>query len=162
MCSAVASQLISEAVELMVANFVVEWLDYRACMVLLDLECFVLRDRIVDDVINEDLIQGIVSECLVEVISAEFCNDLIGEETRDVLWGELSLPRNTLLLRKLTVNDIRDNLLAGGTFDEFIFSELVSHLDEQNYDLSRAREMDTIKDGLIMSALISLLEQVGT
>ena len=161
-CRSVASELISEAIEVMVVNFVIEWLDFRACLVLLDMECFVLRDRIVDEVITEEFIGELVSECLLEIISAEFYNEIIGEETRDVLLMELSLPRNTLLMRKLTVNDIRDNLFAGVLLDEFIFSELVSHLDEQNYDLSRAREMETLKDGLILSSLISLLEQVDT
>ncbi|KAI6657962.1 hypothetical protein LOD99_15679 [Oopsacas minuta] len=156
----IASDLISEAVELMVVNFVIDWLDYSAYLVLLDLECFVLRDNIIDDVLSNDFIEEIVQECLLEEITVELYNEILWEETRDVLLTELSLERNTTIMKKLTINDIQDNL--SNVLNEFIISELISGLDTQDYDLSQAREMQKVKDGLIMNALISLLEQVET
>ena len=142
---------------MIVVNFIIDWLDYSAYLVLLDIECYVLRDNIIDDVIDNGFMEEIVVECLLEEISVELYDDVLSEVTMDVLLNELSQPSNAGVMKELTKNEIQD---AGNTLDWFIMSDLISSLDTQNYDLSRAREMQGVKDGLIMTALISLLENV--
>ena len=156
-CKSLTNDLISEAVDVIVVNFIIDWLDYSAYLVLLDIECYVLRDNIIDDIIDNGFIEEIVQECLLEEISVELYNDVLSEEVMDVLLIELSQPSNAGVMKELTMNEIKD---VGNTLDGFIMSELISSLDTQNYDLSRAREMQGVKDGLIMTALIRLLENV--
>ena len=75
-CKSLTNDLISEAVDVMVVNFIIDWLDYSAYLVLLDIECYVLRDNIIDDVIDNDFMEEIVQECLLEEISVELVLDL--------------------------------------------------------------------------------------
>ena len=157
-CRCVAGELISQAVEVMVTNFVVDWLEYTAFLILLDLECYVIRDRIVDEVISENF-TNIIYETFLEVIAEDMYRGLIEEETKDALLSTLALPRYREEMRIITMNDIQATMMGSEIMDELIFSNLVRRLDTERYDLGNSREIEGIKEDFIMNALISLLKK---